>query len=281
MIQKKGIAIVINSSNRPNEIKTTTAIESCGLDYYIAIPTEQYEQYKHLNVPLCLIPQGIEQCLPDQRHWVMEYFHDKYKYIWLMDDDLTFFKRTEEGKLVKCTESDIQQMTTTMLEQLQNYNMVGISTRLGNNRVTEDYQDICRVTRCYALSTETYAKVGAVFNPIPKMTAEDFHLALCWLNAGEPNRVIYTYAQEDIGSNAKGGCSIYRTYDVHRRTSIWMTQNHPEVAIKAKSTKAAWGLKEANDGTSTRVDMTIQWKKAYKPKKVQGTAKSSFFKRNV
>jgi hypothetical protein len=211
-----------------------------------------------------------------------------YKYIWLMDDDLTFFRRKTkkikgETKFVlrKCKEKHITKMMYAMHKHLQEVPIVGISTRLGNNRVTDDYDEINRVTRCYAINTKVFKEVGAVFNPFEPFVAEDFHVALCFLNKGHKTRILHTYAQEDIGSNADGGCSEYRTAEVQKKTSFWMAENHPEVTVRGKFSKGSWGLQKLKDGRNYRVDVIVGWRKAYKPKKKRTTTGglNSFFKK--
>ena len=258
----KDIIIVINSSNRIDKLRTFNKFPKDVIDWVVAIPKDQEEQYLEV-VPkgrLLLIPENIQQFLPSQRQYCTEYYLDKYKYIFFMDDDLTFFKRNKKLRLKKASTKDVLKMFKLVRKTLNDYSMVGISTRLGNNCVEEDTADTARVTRCYAFNLDTFKKVGAVFNPFEPFVAEDFHINLCFLNKGYNNRVIFKYAQEDIGSNAKGGCSLYRTPDVQKKTAYWMASNHPEVSVKVKKS-ANW-----NGFEGTRVDMVVHWKKAYKPR---------------
>ena len=263
--------IVINSSNRAGELKTPLMFPEGVMNWVIAIPEEQEVLYLDFYPAerLLPIPDGIPHELPAQRQFVMEYF-EAYKYVWLMDDDLTFFHRNDELLLRKVDQKFCTEMFKAMHRELQDFNMVGISTRLGNNRISTDYDETNRCTRCYAMNREVFMEVGAKFNPIPNFVAEDFHMTLCFLNAGHNNRILHTFAQEDIGSNADGGCSVYRTYEVQKTTSHWMENNHPEVKVKVKSSKNAWGLKSKKDGTFSRVDVIVGWKKAYKPKRRAG-----------
>ncbi len=284
----KDTIIVINSSNRVDRMVVQEKFPDDIIKWVVAVPEDQFESYDEVPMfrdHVIPIPSDVAGFLPSQRQWVMEHFtKEGYKYIWLMDDDLTFFKRkTKKDKLVlrKSKEKHITDMFETMRKHLDEVPIVGISTRLGNNRITDDYDEINRVTRCYAINTEVFAEVGAVFNPFEPFVAEDFHMALCFLNAGHKTRILHTYAQEDIGSNADGGCSEYRTAEVQKKTSFWMAENHPEVSVKGKYSKGAWGLQELKDGRNYRVDVIVGWKKAYKPKKKRATTGglNSFFKK--
>lgn len=268
MVDLSKVIVVINSSNRAGKVRTHDLFPK-ELNWIVAVPIDQVEDYRaHYEkyTTVLGIPDNVPQYLPSQRQYVMESIHEKYEYIWLMDDDLTFFRRKKgDTALKRCKKKHIKKMLGTMCKHLTDVPMVGISTRLGNNREPEPYKDITRVTRCYALNRKVFNEVGATFAPFEPFVAEDFHMALCFLNKGHPNRVIYSYAQEDIGSNAEGGCSQYRTADVQRTTSFWMTDNHPEVTIKTKSS-ANWDI-DGKGEKNYRVDMIVQWKKAYKPQK--------------
>jgi len=274
--------IVINSSNRVDKIKTHDKFPKGITNWVYAVPHDQYESYEDVlgREHTYPIPPTVAQFLPSQRQHCMEYFGQVYKYIFFMDDDLTFLKRkvveTEDvdlyGKNVKkyrckkAKKKDVLNMIWDVRTALDEFHMVGVSTRLGNNRVTEPHADTNRVTRCYALSAESFKAVGAVFNPFEPFVAEDFHMTLCYLNAGYNNRVLYNYAQEDVGSNAEGGCSEYRTLEVQNRTAEWMNEHHKEVTLKAKESANWKGMEDGMKGNKIfRNDMIIGWKKAYKP----------------
>ena len=167
-----------------------------------------------------------------------------------------------------------------MREHLETVPMVGISTRLGNNRITAPFDEINRVTRSYAMSTEVFRAVGKPFSPFEPFVAEDFNMALHFLENGYSNRILHTFAQEDVGgSNSEGGCSLYRTAEVQRRTSLWLAENHPSVKIRGKYCKGSWGLQELADGRNYRVDVTVGWKQAYKPKREKPKMLFNFMKK--
>ncbi|RLI66869.1 MAG: hypothetical protein DRO67_00405 [Candidatus Asgardarchaeum californiense] len=260
----KDTIIIINSSNRADKVVTHKMFKNVEMEWLYAVPVEQHTQY--LNNPnisdhIITIPEEVPQFLSSQRQWVMENFtKEGYKYVWFMDDDLTFFRRVDM-RLKKCKKKHVAKMVNEVRKHLTEMPVVAISTRLGNNRVVEDYDETNRITRCYAMSTKAFVDVGATFAPFEPFLAQDFHINLCFLNKGYNNRILYTYAQEDIGSNAEGGCSVYRNQELQKRVSFWMADNHPEVTVKVKSSKNWKGYKGA------RVDMVVQWKKAYKPVK--------------
>jgi len=263
------IAIFINSSHRADKkIITTEQMPDRWRKFAcIVVPHDQVQNYRTANTfPILAIPKDVPQCLPSQRQWVMENAKDDF--IFFMDDDLVFHTRTLNGKLKRSTPSRMESMLreVTFHLTMQNIPIVGISCRMGNNRVPEDHTDITRVTRCYAVNKEVFNKVGAVFDPIDTFVMEDFHMNLCFLEKGHKNRVLYKYAQSDSGSNAEGGCSLYRTQEIQKRSALFLKQKHPMfVTVKEKKTKGSWiGFKKDKDGFITRTDVIVHWKKAYR-----------------
>jgi hypothetical protein len=201
-----------------------------------------------------------------------------------MDDDLRFFKRDKDLKLHKCNEAEIIEAFDLVYRHAASFKipMVGISTQLGNNRVADDYDEICRVTRCYCVDRKIFKEAGASFAPYEPFCMQDFHVSLTLLEKGYPNRVLYTFAQDDVGSNAAGGCSRYRTFEVLERAAKYLTKVHPgHATFRVKKTKGAWeGMgKQDADGNTFRVDITVRWKEAYKPKeRSKQKGFSDFFK---
>jgi len=275
--------IIINSSNRVGKVVTPNLFPDDSMEWFIAVPEEQQDEYvaKFGQRRITTIPAEVPKFLPSQRQWVMEHFTNHgWKYIWLMDDDLCFFTRNEENLLRKSTTEEIEAMFVEMRKHLDEVSMVGISTRLGNNRITSDYDEINRVTRCYAMSTEVFSSINGLFMPFEPFTAEDFNITLQFLQNGYKNRILHTYAQEDVGgSNAEGGCSLYRTSEVQKKTSFWLAETYPSVKVKGKYCKGSWGLQELKDGRNYRVDVIVQWKQAYKPKKEKAKMNFSFLKK--
>ena len=76
------------------------------------------------------------------------------------------------------------------------------------------------------------------------------------LTRGFSNVVLNDYCQNQGGSNTSGGCSTYRTPEVHADACYHLEELFPKfVTVVDKTTKAAWG-------GGTRKDVRVQWKKA-------------------
>ena len=267
------IGIYINSSHRAETVKSTIQMPDSWKEFtVIAVPHDQVKAYeKHNDWPILGIPEDVPQFLPHQRQWIME--NTEYKYVWMMDDDLKFRCRRTEGdvRLTNCKRKDLRMLLRTLEDTLHSERIpiVGVSTVFGNNRIETSYTECCRVTRCYCVNKRIFDKVGASFAVFEGFVMEDFHVILCFLENGYIDRCIYTFAQEDAGSNAKGGCSEYRTSKVQERSAFTLAELHPKsVTIQRKTTKGSWsGFEKDRTGKVMRTDVNIQWKKAYVPKR--------------
>lgn len=266
------ICVYINSANRAGQVITHELLEGV-IKYYIVVPHDQYKEYKkyHSKKVLIRLPKDCPQFLSSQRQWVME--NSTYEYVWYMDDDLEFLTRYEKDSKLRLRKSDsvdVAAMCSSVIKHLSEIPVVGISTRLGNNRVEAPYHDITRITRCYAIHRKSFMKAGITFAPFEPFLAQDFHVGVSMLNAGHKNRVLYEYAQEDKGgSNSEGGCSSYRSPELMKKVALWMADNHPEIQVKIKSSKS-WKNFKGTGADNKRYDMVVQWKKAYRPPRQKG-----------
>jgi len=274
------IGIFINSSGRPDGVKTLGQFPESWKEFtHIVVPAEQAVDYRNaLDWPVLALRQDVPNFLPPQRQCVVEM--SEYRYVFMMDDDLTFERRTPEMKLKRCKHKSMKRMLSQVAHAIQNDGvpLVGISTHLGNNRVTEDYTENTRVTRCYCVDKEVFTEVGVNFAPVDDFVMEDFHMNLCLLEAGHGNRVYYNFSQGDSGSNSDGGCSEYRDAACQKRAALLLKELHPEfVTVKEKRTKASWpGFPKDSEGYTVRTDVIVHWKKAFAKGTSKGVGIASF-----
>lgn len=268
--------IIVTSSGRADRLITPKSLSPWLREITtFIVPYEQYDAYAQAldeyGINVASPPVGIDLMSP-KRQWAIEYA-ENMDFICILDDDLDFFVRTPEMKLVKALPEQVDEMFIAMHDALDSgIQFTGISSRFGNNQVAEDYKDIGRVSRCWAFNRKTYMKLGIRIDPFPEYCIDDFHIILSFLEAGHANRVFYKYSQDDKGSNTAGGCSVYRDFDVQRRSAEWLASKHPGfVDVVEKRTKHSWpGMKKGADGSNVRHDVRIHWQKAYQRGKSGG-----------
>jgi len=137
---------------------------------------------------------------------------------------------------------------------LDTFAHVGISGREGNNRVRDAWVENTRYMRFLAYRTDQY--MACEHNRVTVM--EDFDIALQMLRAGHPNKVYYMYAQGQAKTQSAGGCSVWRTHEVHNAGAERLAELHPGfVTVRQKQNKTD------REGFGTRKEVTVYWKKAF------------------
>jgi hypothetical protein len=178
----------------------------------------------------------------------------------MCDDDLSLYiRKSDDSFQLRYPEPDeVDDLFLNMIpELLEEYPMVGVGAREGNNRIGNGPRPLLttctRSMRLYAFRTKDYLSIDA--NRLPEMA--DFDTTLQFLRRGQPNAVINYYAQNQPQSQLKGGCSLYRTTETHDAVCRRLAELHPSfVKLRQKQ-----NLGGGNYGTRTEV--TISWKKAY------------------
>jgi hypothetical protein len=204
-----------------------------------------------------VLPEGITN-LAQTRQVLMENVEDDI--IFMMDDDLSFAVRgkREDNPLYLSTANgyDIRNMVEKVYEYCEKEGLAGVSMREGNNRKEEEVDYCSRMCRAWAVHMPTFRAIGAKFEQYPSV--EDFDITLQFLLAGKRNAVLNNFTTNQFGSNTEGGCSEYRTMDVQKEAAEALAKKYPLfVKTVSKETKTSWG-------GETRVDVHVQWKKAYK-----------------
>lgn len=191
------------------------------------------------------------------RQWAVEYCPTPY--LFLLDDDMVFFKREEESsRLNSCTHQNQYDMFNDLIDWMafDDFPLVGLSARQGNNFVEQDYREATRQMNFHGVDIERFNELDLKFDGSEVM--EDFNLVLSMLTRGIPNRVMYNYCWNQLGSGAEGGCSKYRTPELQRECAEQLEFDYPDfVTVVEKTNKTGW------KGMETRTDVRVQWKKAY------------------
>jgi len=193
------------------------------------------------------------------RHYIFNTLskHEGVDCIVTLDDDLTFFKRANDMKLKPATPSETLSMINRCVNAAmrEGYFACGISSRQGNNHVLAPFVDNSRMMTGYAVNCVAYRKEKMNISRIP--LKQDFWLTLSMLTLGYKNRVLYNFCWNQRGSNADGGCAVYRTERLMKESAEILQEAFPEcVTIVTKHAKVWKGMEE-------RTDVRIQWKKAY------------------
>ena len=237
----------------PEKQSSLKFLNSINIPFTIVVRPEEHSMYSalHHDVQVCPTP-GIGHT----RDFIVFELSGGEPVV-MLDDDLQFFVRREDDptKFRAGEPDEFLQMFKQIETNLAKYPLVGIASREGGNRITDQYQYDTRILRLLAYDPKVLIKHDIKFSDIPVM--EDFHVALSLLRAGYHNLVLNNYCHNQFGSGLEGGCSEYRTPEVQASAAHELKRRHPDfVKVVTKETKTAWG-------GGTRTDVQIQWKKAF------------------
>lgn len=191
------------------------------------------------------------------RLWCGQHAEDD-KFV-MVDDDVKFMVRAgaDDWHLVQQKPADVAEMWSAVSTLLDEYGHVGVSPREGNNRFGVGPAPLIaentRTLRVLAYRTADFLRM--IHGRVAVM--EDFDVNLQLLEAGIPNASTYYWSQDQLMTNAPGGCSTYRTHDVHEASARELQRLHPDfVRLRQKENKGGGAF-------GTRTEVTIAWKKAF------------------
>lgn len=281
--------IAIPSAGRAQRQVTLRALHDTKmLDVYavcVCVPEREAKAYarlrhsgKTLDAPVVLVPDTYSG-IARTREWILLNLAKEVdaRYVLMLDDDMDFCYRPDVSKpKLEMVNSPMhmRRMIRTMSGWLQNdgFVHVGLSARQGNNNEfygangaygLHPYRDVTRQINVHAYDTKVIQTLvkrkKLVFGRVPVM--EDFDITLQLLRMGYPNRVLFEYCWNQRDSAAKGGCSTYRTAEVQAASARKLAELHPGYVKvtekKSKATSSAWKQMKV------RVDVNVQWRKAY------------------
>lgn len=263
--------IVVPSAGRATKQVTLRSLRTAGVigRTVVAAPAKQRLSYQNLQPPceVVYVPDDFAG-IARTREWILTQLAPQRaaRRVLMLDDDMDFCFKPDWAQAKLETIKDKQRMLI-LLETLDQWLRmgfvhVGIAARQGSNTPQNlvRWRDATRMMNAYAydvdrllgLVREGYVQLGRV----PVM--EDFDLTLQLLRLGYPNRVTFEYVWNQRGSGSEGGCSTYRTPEVQAQAATELARLHPAfVKTKEKEAKSVW------KGMGTRLDVVVQWLKAF------------------
>lgn len=258
--------VYINTRNRLDRQWTYDHLKEVPkLNPVLVCPKDEVEGHLAANRRAMARPESCHN-LSETRQWLLEICPSKIMI--LVDDDLDFFirKNKETFHLRRAGAGDLREMfrrINTYITQ-DNIKHLGLDMRQGNNHHAIPYVDVGRACSFLAYDVDFLRENDIRFDNFPLM--QDFDVCLTLLKMGFPNRIITEFCyNERGGSNAMGGVSDYRSNALIANTAYALSRRHdPFVKVVTKKSKSGW------KGMEERVDVNVQWKKAYESSKQKG-----------
>jgi hypothetical protein len=251
--------VVIPTYGRATKARqhTLRQILETGIEPTLVVQEREAESYHWYAGPVWVLPDHVHTIAPTRDHII----HDMpgSDHVLMLDDDLQFaVRRTDDPtKFRQPNPLDIREMLGEADRELHNHPHIALGSREGGNRNTERFMWNTRMMRALGYSRKFMKERGITFHPMEVM--EDFHVTLQILRSGRDCLVLNNWVTNQAGgSDASGGCSTFRTKELHEKNAYVLASRHPGfVKVVKKTTKGAWGGGE-------RTDVVVSWKQARK-----------------
>jgi hypothetical protein len=243
--------IAIPSRSRPRAQKTIYNLSDDLWNFVmVVVPQDQLEAYRaEIPAPIKVIPfEGFG--VAPKRDFIL---HMKPTgKILMFDDDLKFYKRSEEGsRFFPISPSDTIDMVETIVSYLNHYPMVGLVDKFMSQHTPRHHIECHRFNQTLCFNRDLLP------DPKPRfrgLIAEEHDMMLQLLTRGCKTAVITEYSKTDK-PYAKGGCSDWRTTEVMKQEIERMAQLWPGIVSYSDHPDP-----EHPQGYKVRFD----WKKAKK-----------------
>lgn len=247
--------IVIITRGRVGNVRTMDSIPTDWMDRtYICCPAD--EAYGHKDLGATIIPEPHPMNYSQKFNWLVNGGCGVLgRRFVIMDDDLRFSARAEDGKLIMSTEDHRSAGLAKLEEMLDTYPLAGLHPRAMGNNAPRGIKEINRINALQAVNLDLIGPIKLDYWSI----LADMVLNLRLLTTGRKTAVWCELFWDQVGqSNAPGGCSLHRTAEVQTEAVLGLAALFPEfVTVKEKEIKGGGGF------WSKRTDFVIQWKKAY------------------
>lgn len=250
--------IVIPTLGRAlNKLQPTfNQLREAGVEATLVVQPHEEKLYQPIG-PVHVLPERIKGIAATRDYIIHDMPSDEP--VCMMDDDLHFAVRRQDDrtKFRQPQPEDIRHMVHAIEQMLEDHPHVSIGSREGGNRVTDCISYNTRMMRVLAYDRQVLRREQITFAPMEVM--EDFHVTLQLLRRGYDCAVLNNWVSNQAGgSDAKGGCSTFRTLELQAKNAHLLAARHPGfVKVVEKTTKTAWG-------GATRTDVMVQWKQARK-----------------
>jgi hypothetical protein len=243
------VNIYIVSSGRPSK-QITAAQISPKSKYLVTTVVPEKEQNDYLETQTTssyLSHNKFGIC--DTRQFLLEYVErSPTSKLIVLDDDLTFYKRLEQGNFIKANPEQVEEMFDEIYLKLDQFAHIGVCDKFMSHAQPRDYITNGRYNQVLGYNLELFPR------PIPKYRVmvgeeQDFNLQL--LSKGKESCILTEWSKSTT-NYAKGGCEQWRTAEVEKAAHEKIVKLWPGICT----------LKE-NKSTISKTSLAIQWKKAY------------------
>lgn len=189
----------------------------------------------------------------------------------VIDDQCIFWKRNYvEGKIkhVRLSQpEEYEQMFEEIERELDDYFWVGPSPKSSNTLHKEQRSEITRSYSCYGLNRSMFREADVRFTGLEEINPtatilEDFYALLAMFTKGYKNLVLHDWVF-DHKHGATGGNSVHRRNANQDESQKELIKLFPQFVKQYEKENPSW---VAEEGSSTRTEVRVAWKKSFKQK---------------
>lgn len=253
-----------------NSISTLSFMKKLDNPIHLVVPPDEATRYRstllnHTREDVIVL-ECPEKGIAKTRHWIGKLCQKKKvpKFV-MMDDDLNFAVRIDDTsyKLRPQEHKDTVEMLRWIDKSLDKYAHVSVAPRdaSAGERVKSGAKPLTlenkRTLRLLAYRTDEFLAVkhGRVD------VMEDFDVNLQLLEKGLPNLLAYWWTNDQRQTGSPGGCSTYRSKEVHEASARKLSELHEFVTLRQKK-NTGQVVKAARD-MQDRLEVTIYWEKTF------------------
>jgi hypothetical protein len=208
------LQIMIPSRSRSQYVRTIYHLsENLWPSITIVVPPEQYKSYR-ADIPMEIeILEFDGAGIAAKREFILHLNHTGK--VIMLDDDLKFYKRTEDGARFPGTfHLQTEQMIGEIVDFLDCYPMVGLTDKFMSQTRPRGYVECHRFNQVLGFNRDLLPKPWPQFR-VPHDEEHDVHLQL--LTRGCKTAVLTEWSKADK-ADAPGGCNDWRNADILKYT---------------------------------------------------------------
>ncbi len=233
----------------------------------IFIRKEERESYlgvaEKFGVVLRCVDVPKESYLALTRDIMLDYaIENNYTHYIMLDDDIRFASRPNlNSEYFPLTKETFEVMIKEVLLMCSDeYPITGVVARQFSNNFDTIYRENQRIIQLMCIHIPTIRKDRVYFNALDLVCMSDYFFVLSYLKKGYKNRVITTFTRDDK-MQTEGGCSVYRTAQTVSDSAIKLHKAFPDCVSLAYKRTGTW--------KEERIDVKMQWKKAFDKEKYE------------
>lgn len=229
--------IFIPTAGRPDRQITSDALCEAGIDHYVVGDLDDLPPLREHRGFLRYEMRGIR----GKRQYIFDFARgEKFDKILMLDDDLVFRKRNDEGKFLRAEPGELPDLINTLADLLEDHAHVGILDEFMSHTQPRVAKYHGRYNQVLGYNLRLFPDIWPSFR-IEINEEHDFHLQLGAAGLAPAISCEWTKSSKPYSA---GGCAVWRTPEVEREGHEALARNFPDLVtvVPAKSL-SGWGIR--------------------------------------